>query len=103
MNEVTGCDYPRDFPGPYLPGDEITAIEPRMVTSILEVPIEAYQQALAIQKKLAADHPEAAEYRRALATTQNGLGSLYTRAGQHEKAQASLEQALAIWSQLVGN
>src|SRR5262249_13159186 len=62
----------------------------------------AYQQALVIQKRLAADHPEE-EYRRALATTQNGLGSLNIRAGQYERAQANLEQGLAIWRQLVGN
>jgi serine/threonine protein kinase/tetratricopeptide (TPR) repeat protein len=63
----------------------------------------AYQQALAIQEKLATDHPEVAEYRRALAMTQSGLGLLHYRADRLDKAQASLEQALATWSQLGGN
>jgi tetratricopeptide (TPR) repeat protein len=63
----------------------------------------AYQRALAIQTKLAADHPAVAEYRRALATTQNALGSLCVRAGQYDKAHESLEKGLAIWTQLVGN
>src|SRR5262249_24242777 len=61
----------------------------------------AYQHALAIEKRLAADHPEAAEYQRALAATYDGIGLLDIRADQYEKAQVSLEQGLALWSQLV--
>ena len=64
---------------------------------------EAYNQALAIQTKLAAEHPAVAKYRRAVATTQNALGRLFSRAGQYDKAHDSLEKGLAIWSQLVTN
>jgi tetratricopeptide (TPR) repeat protein len=43
------------------------------------------------------------EYRRALATTENALGRCCVRAGRYDKADESLEKALAIWSQLMGN
>jgi hypothetical protein len=43
---------------------------------------EAYEQALAIQKTLAFGHPEVVEYRRAAATSQDGLGFVDYRAGR---------------------
>jgi serine/threonine protein kinase/tetratricopeptide (TPR) repeat protein len=58
----------------------------------------AYLQALAIQTTL---DPEVPTHRRALATTQSALGGLYFSAGRYEKARANLEQAVAVWSQLV--
>jgi serine/threonine protein kinase/tetratricopeptide (TPR) repeat protein len=102
LGELTGqteaAEYRRDLAASYF---ELGVVNSKL-GRFDEADVD-YQQALAIQKRLATDHPEAADHRRALASTQNALGSLFISAGQYEKAQASLEKGLAIWSQLVAN
>src|SRR5262249_29873699 len=74
------------------------------LTGRLDKAEAAHLQALEIQERLAAGHKEVTEYRRALARTRTALGRLYLYSMcQYEKAQDSLEQSLAIWSELVEN
>jgi tetratricopeptide (TPR) repeat protein len=58
--------------------------------------VTLYEQAAALFDRLAADHPDVADYRRQLAVAHNDLGNLHLGAGRHERAEAQLRQALDV-------
>jgi CHAT domain-containing protein len=64
----------------------------------LEAAVEAYQQALAIRRRLAQQQPQV--YEPHLATTLNGLGTALCGLRRWEAAVEAFQQALAIYRQL---
>jgi serine/threonine-protein kinase len=62
---------------------------------------EAYDRALAIRQKLAAEHVTSAEYQKDLADSHNKLGLLYRDTGRHDLAEKAHRQGMAIRQKLV--
>jgi len=66
-----------------------------------EEALPAYQQALAIQQKLVAAHPDMAAYPSALANTYFELGLMHKLADRSAKPASELEKALLVSSEQV--
>jgi serine/threonine-protein kinase len=62
---------------------------------------KAYQEALALQERLADDEPDGARYRDELATTRQNLGNLYTATGRYGDAEAAYRRALDLLGPIV--
>src|SRR5262245_21004372 len=65
-----------------------------------EEAVTAFRAALQAYEKLAADYPDATEYRRELANCHNGLGVELSDLGQKQEAEPHYREALAIRVQL---
>jgi tetratricopeptide (TPR) repeat protein len=60
----------------------------------------AYRQAIEIQERLAADHPQSPQYRQNLALTQNNLASVLEDLGEREAAEAGYRRSLELREKL---
>jgi tetratricopeptide (TPR) repeat protein len=63
----------------------------------------AYADALALQKRLAADFPTRAEFRQDLANSHNNLGNLLADTGRLKEAEVAFADALALRKQLAAD
>jgi tetratricopeptide (TPR) repeat protein len=64
---------------------------------------EAYREALAIRKQLAAEFPNRPDYRHELARNHNNLGNLLSAIGRPKEAEEAYREALAIRKQLAAD
>jgi tetratricopeptide (TPR) repeat protein/tRNA A-37 threonylcarbamoyl transferase component Bud32 len=67
----------------------------------LDEAVAANERARALQERLAADHPDVAEYRSSLAATCNNLGLLLAHSGHAEEGVTLLRRAIDLREQLV--
>jgi eukaryotic-like serine/threonine-protein kinase len=62
-----------------------------------------FRAAVALQEKLAADHPGVPQYRQELATSHHNLGVLLAGAGRRSEAEAEYRTALAVREKLAAD